>query len=290
MPTPIMQVLTQYCSIYVDDYRLNDLAVSDPALYARRMWGYLCPAIAMFTIPKEMPEYLQVVEPQYDSAVYIAAAGQTVIALNSIFDTSLDVDNTSGELIASYPNTDPATQFGLDQNTLTASTYNFASQPDITLNDGAVMATAADYAQYDICSCRIRTYDDLGNVVLTPLAVSYDSASGTVTLPQSFDEDTELEFDFYKDGYFVNALSPRAMDVLASAFEYVWTIRLSETALDRLPKVEDKSFFTQNVANKQNSDSARNREVYERFRNKMQRYEQACYMAKALPNVGVTIV
>ena len=75
--TPILQVLTEYCAPYVDDVRLCELAVTDPPLYARRLWGYLRPQMARFTLPSGMPEYLYgtpeapaLVEPRFNAARY----------------------------------------------------------------------------------------------------------------------------------------------------------------------------------------------------------------------------
>lgn len=76
--TPILKVLTEYCAVYVDDVQLQDLAVANPPLYARRMWQYLKPAISLFTLPMEMQDYLvgsqddpKLIEPKYASAQYV---------------------------------------------------------------------------------------------------------------------------------------------------------------------------------------------------------------------------
>ena len=49
--TQILKVITEYCSLYVDDVRLSDLAATNMPLYARRMYQYFKPAISLFTIP-----------------------------------------------------------------------------------------------------------------------------------------------------------------------------------------------------------------------------------------------
>ena len=59
--TPILKVITEYCSLYVDDIRLNDLASTDMPLYARRMYQYLKAGLPLFSIPTEMQEYLLLV-------------------------------------------------------------------------------------------------------------------------------------------------------------------------------------------------------------------------------------
>lgn len=72
--TPILKVISEYCYIYVDDQRLEDLAHEDMPLYARRVWGYLRAAIPLFNKPARMPVYLlgttekpNLQEPQYES-------------------------------------------------------------------------------------------------------------------------------------------------------------------------------------------------------------------------------
>lgn len=78
MATPILKVITQYCSILIDDINLDALARENMPLYARRMWSYLQAAIPNFTTPSGMIPYLmgtpdspKLIEPIYDSTKYI---------------------------------------------------------------------------------------------------------------------------------------------------------------------------------------------------------------------------
>lgn len=73
--TPILKVITQYCDVYVDDIRLSQLKISNPPLYANRMWGYLRSAIPLFDSPFEMQQYFygtpdspNLVEPVFATA------------------------------------------------------------------------------------------------------------------------------------------------------------------------------------------------------------------------------
>ena len=77
MATPILQVITQYCEMYADDYRLATIRESNPALYLRQMWFFLRVAVSYFTIPAEMPRYLygtedepKLTEPTFADTVY----------------------------------------------------------------------------------------------------------------------------------------------------------------------------------------------------------------------------
>ena len=78
MATPILKVITQYCSILIDDINLDALARENMPLYARRMWSYLQAAIPNFTTPSGMIPYLmgtpdspKLIEPIYGSTKYI---------------------------------------------------------------------------------------------------------------------------------------------------------------------------------------------------------------------------
>lgn len=98
--TPILKVISEYCSVYVDDERLNELAEEDTPLYARRMWGYFRPSIPLFNLPAEMPIYLmgtpensKLTEPIYGSFQYI-----TETDLTSDFVLQLDDSGKGYEL------------------------------------------------------------------------------------------------------------------------------------------------------------------------------------------------
>ena len=77
MSTPILKVISQYCGVYVDDIRLQELAETNPPLYARRMYNYFLPAISLFNQPATMQEYFfgtsenpNFIDPVTDSASY----------------------------------------------------------------------------------------------------------------------------------------------------------------------------------------------------------------------------
>ena len=234
--TPILKVITEYCSLYVDDIRLTDLASTDMPLFARRMYQYFKPAISLFTLPTEMPEYLlgtesnpKLVEPQFDSLLY----------------------TVSGD---------------------------YTTELEISLGDA--------YKGYELCACRVRTIDNAGNVVLTPILVNYNAENGTATFFASEENPilngTVFDFDFYTDGYFVENLSNDIMNILGVCFEVVWLVRFKNDWLSIVTKVEDKSFFEQNRANKMNADRQTLLEARERLSSQMRRYEQNLYQKKTV--------
>ena len=82
--TPLLKVLTEYCATYVDDIRLEELSTINPALYARKMSQYFIPAIPLFNLPAEMPEYLlgnsscpKFFEPVYESKRFEVVGNHT---------------------------------------------------------------------------------------------------------------------------------------------------------------------------------------------------------------------
>ena len=226
--TPILKLITEYCSIYVDDIRLQDLASVDSPLYARKMWGYLKPAISLFTLPAEMPEYLvgtkkcpKLIEPLFD-------------------------------------------------NTLYTTSENYTAPFEINLG--------SDFEGYELCSCRVKSTDNLGNTVLTPILVEYDESTATVTVNASetapIAEGTIFDFDFYTDGYFLEFLSPEIMNILGMCFQVVWQDRFNSDWLSNVTKIEDRSFYEQNRANKMRADTERLRELRQKLAGEMRRFEQ----------------
>lgn len=237
--TPILKVITEYCSLYIDDVRLSDLAVTDMPLFARRMWQYFKPAISLFNLPTEMPEYLvgteanpKLIEPTFDSTLY-------------------------------------------------TTTADYTNELEINLGE--------EYKGYELCACRVRTIDKAGNVILTPIPVEYNSETGIVSFSATPEnpilKGTIFDFDFYTDGYFVETLSNDIMNILGMCFENIWLIRFKNDWLSIVTKVEDKSFFEQNRANKMNADRQTLIEARERLSGQMRRYEQNLYKKKVNDNI-----
>lgn len=99
MATQILSVITEYCATYVDDINMSELAVTDAPLYARNMWQILKPALAKFSHPIEMQNYLfgtesnpNIVEPEFDSTTSITA--------DIIYSPTINID--LGEDYAGY--------------------------------------------------------------------------------------------------------------------------------------------------------------------------------------------
>lgn len=240
--TPILKVITEYCSIYVDDINLQMLAEEDTPLYARRIWGYFRPAISLFNLPAQMPLYLmgtpenpKLTEPIYGNMQYQVTEDKTA-------DFTLELDeNGKG---------------------------------------------------YELFCCRIQTFDDFGNVIMLPTNVAnYDSETGVITFkatPENpIPKGTIFDMDFYTDGSFAETLSPEIMNILGMCFQVVWQTRFINDWLSNVSKVEDKSFFEQNRANKIRADSERFNLLQKNLAQAMRRFEQNLAQRKMFPYGGL---
>lgn len=242
MSTQILSVITEYCSIYVDDLNMSELATSDPPLFARNMWQLLKPALAKFDHPTEMQGYIfgtssnpNLIEPDYDSTLYTTTADYSA---------------------------------------------------DFTINLGL------DYADYDIAAVRLKSIDRTGNVYFVPYDCTYNSEFGTITVSVPSGETilagSVFDIDLYKDGYFVNTLTPQMCDIIGICFQYVWQDRFNTDWLSIVSKIEDKSFQEQNRANKMNADSLRLREISVKLYDKMRKFEQDTFYKSTFPG-GINV-
>lgn len=229
MPTPVLKVITEYCSVYVDDLNLNRLASEDMPLYARRMWGYLRPAIPLFNLPPDIQTYLMgtTEEPTFQEPV-----------------------------MAGY-------------------TYTFQTETA----ESTTIQLGEEYIGFELFCCRIRMTDDFGNIVMLPTsAVTYNAETGEVTFTASADAPipagTVFDMDFYTDGAFEKTLSGEIMNILGLCFRVVWLIRFDTDWLSMVPKVEDRSFTIQNIANQQKAADAKLTQAIAELSSQIRRFEQ----------------
>lgn len=250
MATQILPVITGYCSIYVDDINMSELAASDPPLFARNMWQLLKPALAKFDHPIEMQGFIfgtesspNLIEPTYDSTTYTTSV-----------DYSADFTFMLGEA----------------------------------------------YADYDVVATRLKCHDKTGNVYFVPYECTTSKVQiGTITMlnvtisvpsGDTIPAGSVFDIDFYKDGYFVNTLTPQMCDIIGLCFQYVWQDRFNTDWLSIVSKVEDKSFQEQNRANKMNADGMRLRDISVKLYDKMRKFEQDVYYKNTFPGgTGISI-
>lgn len=142
---------------------------------------------------------------------------------------------------------------------------------------------------YELFNCQIQSLDDFDNVILYPTNVAtYDGENSTVTFhatpEQPIAKGTVFNMDFYTDGYFVEDLTSDIMRILGMCFQLVWQMRFNNDWLSIVPKVEDKSFFEQNRANKMKTDDERLNNYQSDLASAMRRYEQKLVEKKVIPN------
>lgn len=127
---------------------------------------------------------------------------------------------------------------------------------------------------YELVSCRLEKQREDGYITYTPLNYDYNSETGELTVYISEAAvGTTIDIDMYKDGYFVNTLTRTMMNILGMCFQVVWTDRFNTDWLSNVSKVEDKSFFEQNRANKMRADTERLRELRSKLAGEMRRFE-----------------
>lgn len=148
---------------------------------------------------------------------------------------------------------------------------------------------------YELFNCQIQELDDFDNVILYPTNVAtYDSENGTITFhatpKQPIPKGTVFNMDFYTDGYFEENLSGDIMRILGKCFEVVWQTRFNNDWLSIVPKVEDKSFYEQNRANKIKSDNERLTQYESSLASAMRRYEQKLVTKKVIPNFYMGLI
>lgn len=341
MATSILSVITEYCSIYVDDLNMSELAATDPPLFARNAWQLLKPALAKFTHPPEMQKYLRYIEPTYDSAVYTTETElMPTPFVQQIFDDNIEISQESQTYTITVPADVSVSDFNswiitINGKTATHTTIGGAPAASITmLGEDVVIGSAYvavsgsnllfktsaafapsqpvtgtyavtvatgipiiislgdKYKGYDLCTVRARFYDRTGNLVLVPIASQYDPETGDIMIAptQDIPEGTEFEIDFYKDGQFVNDLTPQMCDIIGLCFQYVWQDRFNTDWLSIVSKIEDKSFQEQNRANKMNADGMRLREMAVKLYDSMRKFEQDVYYNTRFPGgTGVRI-
>lgn len=242
MSTPILKVISEYCSVYIHDQQLQALAIEDPPLYARKAWGYLRAAIPLFNMPAEMPIYLlgtpnepKYTEPKYDDTIKVITE---------------------------------------------------------EITEDRVIELGADFVGYDLFACREQQQAG-GNIVFSVANnVTYDAATGEITVHATesapVPAGTVYNMDFYTDGAFDNTLSHEIMNILGLCFAIVWENHFMNDWVSMIPKVEDRSFTTQNQANKIRADSERLIVLTTQASQQMRRFEQALEQRTILPAIKIT--
>ena len=168
--------------------------------------------------------------------------------------------------------------------------YTYTTAEEIT--DNFTLTLGDEYKGFELYCFRLREVDDFDNVILLPTSgISYDKEAGTVTFtatPENpIPKGTIFDMDFYTDGSFAETLTLEEMHILGLCFQIVWQTRFMNDWLSNVSKVEDKSFYEQNRANKIKADTERLREMRTILAEEMRRYEQNLYYRKTFPTRGL---
>lgn len=239
--TPLLKVLTKYCDTYVDDIRMKEKATLNPPLYAREMSQYFIPAINLFTLPAEMPEYLlgtaknkKFVEPEYENKRITTVGDKT-----EPFTIDLGYEYMNFELFSAHI---------------------------LSIKGNNVISAPANFCEYD----------DLNGKIIV-----------NASEENPVKDNTTFDFDFYTDGYFKEDLSPQIMNILGMCFQCVWQDRFNTDWLSNVAKVENKSSFEQNRANKMNADTARLNQLRGKLASEMKSFEQSLYYKQVVGKSGI---
>lgn len=144
----------------------------------------------------------------------------------------------------------------------------------------------ADFIGFELFSAHIISVKGQNVISTSATAIcNYDSTTGIVTIKatpeQPIAKGTTLDFDFYTDGHFVNDLSDDIMGILGICFEYGWWVAFENDWLSYVPKVEDKSFFEQNRANRMNAGTSRCDQILRKLAGAQREYDTKLH-AKAV--------
>lgn len=154
---------------------------------------------------------------------------------------------------------------------------------DVNAADSFVISLGADYAGYELASCRLAETAFDGRVEYYAVDFDYDAETGNVTVRGDYPAGSVFEMDFANDGVFVKDLTPEMMDILGTGFGLAWRERFNADWLSLVSKVEDKSFKEQT----RSSDKRANTEQIEAMRvslaGKMRKFEQGLWYRQIVP-------
>lgn len=139
-----------------------------------------------------------------------------------------------------------------------------------------------EYKGFDLYSAHIISLtEDLDVIATETDIVSYDATNGTVTISASVANPislgTIIDIDFYTDGEFAQDLSPEIMTILGICFECGWNTRFENDWLSNVAKVEDRSSYQQNIANRMAKGNERLGQIEAKLAGAMRRFEQNAY-------------
>lgn len=165
--------------------------------------------------------------------------------------------------------------------------YDWTSTEESTTQETVVSTGAIGY---DLCCCEYADILNAEDTVFTPVAVSYDSETGEVTIPITSQAGLLYSIDFYKDGEFFNDLTAEQKRILGLCVASVWDERFFRTWINDQMKIHDQSFNTVNESNYMREGEAKKAKNRAMLNDELKHYEQLCEYRTLLPYKGSALI
>lgn len=135
--------------------------------------------------------------------------------------------------------------------------------------------TEPDMACISVGDMVVNCYDSTAE---EPDTSMYDPVMGIITFDVAPTEGTEIEVDFYTDGYFIkikpyNTYIATISQILGSCIELMWFTRVANNWLRMAPKAKDKNFKIDSSWNTQKSDDGRIQAITQSLNTEMREFE-----------------
>ena len=142
---------------------------------------------------------------------------------------------------------------------------------------------------FDLCNVGYVTTDSVGGATYTPITgFTYDAETGAIVVQDALPVGTEIDMDFYTDGYFVNDLDDTQKRLLGLCVAYDWYYRFENAFLNVLNPITDKTFTPRSAtAEDKRANTGRYAEIMRQLSSEMLAYEQRLYALKYIPRNGL---
>ena len=142
---------------------------------------------------------------------------------------------------------------------------------------------------FDLCSVGYVTTDSVGGATYTSITgFTYDAETGAIVVQDALPVGTEIDMDFYTDGYFVNDLDDTQKRLLGLCVAYDWYYRFENAFLNVLNPITDKTFSPRSAtAEDKRANTGRYAEIMRQLSSEMIAYEQRLYALKYIPQSGL---
>lgn len=142
---------------------------------------------------------------------------------------------------------------------------------------------------FDLCNVGYVTTDSVGGATYTPITgFIYDAETGEVVIQDELPVGTEIDIDFYTDGYFVNDLDDTQKRLLGLCVAYDWYYRFENAFLNVLNPITDKTFNPRSAtAEDKRANTGRYAEIMRQLSSELIAYEQRLYALKYIPQSGL---